>query len=76
MSEAIAALFGTHGQTIPNPHRSAAAFHDNFVNLLNGGAAQYLSAEVANRSKRYRASGAGGAAAGTPTETPQRSRQR
>lgn len=48
VSAAITALLGTHAQEFQVVNAQAAAFHDNFVNQLNGGAAQYLSAEAAN----------------------------
>ncbi len=48
VSSAISAALGTHAQEFQALRARAAAFHDEFVNLLNGGAAQYLSAEAAN----------------------------
>ncbi len=48
VSAAITALFGTHAQEFQNLCAEAAAFHDGFVKLLNGGAAHYLSTEIAN----------------------------
>ena len=48
VSAAITALFGTHAQEFQALSAKAAAFHNDFVNLLNGGAAQYLNTEVAN----------------------------
>jgi hypothetical protein len=48
VSAAITALFGTHAQQFQALSAKAAAFHDEFANLLNGGAAQYLNTEVAN----------------------------
>lgn len=48
VSAAITALFGSHAQQFQAVSAQAAAFHDQFVNLLNGGAEQYLSTEVAN----------------------------
>ncbi len=48
VSAAVTALFGAHGQQFQALSAKASAFHDEFVNLLNGGAAQYVSAEVAN----------------------------
>lgn len=45
VSAAITALFDTHAQALS---AKAAAFHDEFANLLNGGAAQYVSTEAAN----------------------------
>lgn len=48
VSAAITALFGKYGQEFQALGAKAATFHDEFVNLLRGGAAQYLSTEVAN----------------------------
>ncbi|BCI87164.1 hypothetical protein NIIDMKKI_23700 [Mycobacterium kansasii] len=48
VSEAITALFGMQAQEFQTVSAMAAAFHDNFVSLLNGGVAQYVSAEAAN----------------------------
>jgi hypothetical protein len=48
VSAAVTALFGTRGQEFQALSAKAAVFHDQFVNLLNGGAAQYVSTEVAN----------------------------
>lgn len=48
VSAAITALLGTHAQQFQAANAQAASFHDNFVNLLNGGAAQYVSTELAN----------------------------
>lgn len=48
VSVAISRLFGTYGQKFQAVTAQAAAFHDEFVSLLNGGAAAYLGAELAN----------------------------
>ena len=48
VSLAISRLFGTYGQEFQALSAQAAAFHDEFVSLLNGGAAAYLSTELAN----------------------------
>jgi hypothetical protein len=48
VSAGVTALFGAHAQEFQALSTKAAAFHDEFVNLLNGGAAQYLTTEVAN----------------------------
>ncbi|WP_156764949.1 PE family protein, partial [Mycobacterium sp. 1081908.1] len=48
VSSAIAALFNTHALDFQALGARAAAFHAEFVGLLNGGAAQYLSTEAAN----------------------------
>jgi hypothetical protein len=50
VSAAITAVFGTHAQGFQAASAKAAAFHDDFVNLLNGGAAKYVGAEAANSS--------------------------
>lgn len=48
VSVAISRLFGAYGQEFHAVTAQAAAFHDEFVSLLNGGAAAYLSTEIAN----------------------------
>jgi PE family len=48
VSIAISQLFGAHGREFQAASARAAAFHDEFVGLLNRGAAAYLSTEVAN----------------------------
>jgi PE family len=48
VSAAVTALFGTHAQQFQALTTKAAAFHEEFVNLLNGGAAQYVHTEIAN----------------------------
>ena len=50
VSAAIAALFGAHGQQYQSAVGRAAAFHDQFVSLLNASAGSYASAEAANTS--------------------------
>jgi hypothetical protein len=48
VSSAIARIFDSHGQEFAAANAGAASFHADFVKLLNGGAAQYVSAEIAN----------------------------
>nr|WP_082994203.1 PE family protein [Mycobacterium gordonae] len=48
ISSAITTLFGTHGQEFAAVNARAAAFQAEFVKLLNGGALQYVNAEIAN----------------------------
>ncbi len=48
VSIAVSQLFGTYGKQFQALSAQAAAFHDHFVSLLNGGAAAYLNTEVAN----------------------------
>ncbi|OBG28452.1 hypothetical protein A5672_03990 [Mycobacterium alsense] len=48
VSAAISQLFGTYGREFQAAAARAAAFHDEFVSLLNGGAAAYLGTEIAN----------------------------
>jgi PE family len=48
VSAAITALFGAHAQQFHALTTKAAAFNDEFVNLLDGGAAQYVSTELTN----------------------------
>jgi PE family len=44
----FAALFATHGQAYQALSTQATAFHQQFVQLMNAGAAQYASVEAAN----------------------------
>ncbi|MCV7089948.1 PE family protein, partial [Mycobacterium interjectum] len=48
VSAAVSALFGEYGQTYQALSAQAASFHQQFVQLLNGGATQYALAEAAN----------------------------
>ncbi|MCV7078551.1 PE domain-containing protein [Mycobacterium szulgai] len=46
VSLAISQLFGAHGQEFQLLSAQATAFHDEFVNMLNAGAAAYSNAEA------------------------------
>lgn len=48
VSAVIAALFGGHAQVFQALSSQAAVFHQQFVQLMNGGATQYASAEATN----------------------------
>src|SRR6516162_5996588 len=48
VSAAIAAVFSAHGQGFQALGARAAAFHEQFVQALTGGANAYVSAEAAN----------------------------
>jgi PE family len=48
VSAGIAALFSGHAQVFQALSSQAAAFHQQFVQLMNGGATQYASAEATN----------------------------
>lgn len=50
VSAGIAALFGAHAQAYQALSAQAALFHDQFVQLMSGGAAQYALTEAANAS--------------------------
>jgi hypothetical protein len=50
VSEAVAALFGAHAQAYQALSAQAAAFHNQFVQLMGVGAGQYAAAEAANAS--------------------------
>lgn len=54
VSAAIAALFATHGQAYQELSAHAVAFHEQFVQLMSAGAAQYASAEAAAKRWRWR----------------------
>lgn len=61
VSLALSELFGTYGQQFQSLSDEAAAFHKEFVSLLNGGAATYLGAEITNAQQVMTASGAAAA---------------
>lgn len=72
VSAAVTALFGARGQEFQALSAKAATFHDEFVNLLNGGAAQYVSTEVANARQTVMNAlntTSAGAAAASPAQT-------
>lgn len=69
ISTAISNLLGKHGQQFQALSAQTAAYHDKFVKLLNGGAAQYLSTEFANVQQTLATTGSVGAAAATPMDT-------
>jgi PE family len=48
VSAAVAALFGAHGQQYQEINAGIAAFHDQFVQTLLGGAQAYAATESAN----------------------------
>ncbi|SPM31521.1 PE family protein, partial [Mycobacterium terramassiliense] len=48
VSTAVAALFGGYGREFHTLSAKAAAFHDQFVRALTGGASSYVEAEAAN----------------------------
>ena len=48
VSAAVQSLFAVHAQAYQSVGARIAAFHSQFVSLLNGGAASYLSTEIAN----------------------------
>ncbi len=50
VSAAIAAVFSAHGQGFQALSAQAAAFHDQFVQALNGARGAYAAAEAANAS--------------------------
>ena len=56
VSAAIASLFSSHAEHYQALNAQAAAFHNQFTNLLNAGAGSYVTAEIANTQ----AAGTGG----------------
>lgn len=48
VSAGVTTFFARYAQEFQTLNAQAASFHDEFVKLLNGGAAQYLNTEVAN----------------------------
>ncbi|WP_310786297.1 PE family protein [Mycobacterium sp. Z3061] len=67
ISSAITRLFGSHGQEFAAVNARASAFHAEFVKLLNGGALQYVNAEIANAQQTL-SSLLGGASVVNPAE--------
>jgi len=65
ISVAISRLFGAYGQEFQAVNSQAAAFHAEFVRLLNGSAAAYLSADIVNAEQALL-----GGAVGFPTAAP------
>ncbi len=65
VSAAVQSLFTTYAQGYQAVSAQAAAFHSQFVSLLSGGAARYLSTEIANVQQGL-ASVTNGAAAPVP----------
>ena len=51
VSAAIAALFGAHAQAYQALSAQAAAFHSQFVQLMNAGRGAYAGAEAANATR-------------------------
>jgi len=46
VSAAVAQVFGTHGEAYQALNARASAFHQQFVQLMNGSASQYFTAEA------------------------------
>ena len=51
VSAGVAALFGNFGQEFQAASAQAQAFHAEFVNAMNAGAAAYVSTEAANAGR-------------------------
>lgn len=69
VSASIAALFDAHSQVYQALSAQAAAFHSQFVQLMNGGAMQYAVAEAANATPLQTAAAPASMAAQVPTMT-------
>jgi len=77
VSAGIAALFGAHSQVYQALSAQAALFHQQFVQLMSGGATQYALTEAANASPLQTvgqsalgsAASAGSVVAGVPAAT-------
>ena len=54
VSAAIASLFSGHAEAYQALSAKASAFHQQFVQLLNGGAASYAQTEAANAEQAAR----------------------
>lgn len=68
VSATIAALFGAHAEVYQALSAQAAMFHQQFVEIMSGGAAQYALAEAANASPLQTVEQAALGAVGTPTQ--------
>ncbi|OBH74834.1 PE family protein, partial [Mycobacterium mantenii] len=66
VSASIAALFDAHSQVYQALSAQAAAFHSQFVQLMNGGATQYALAEAANTTPLQTAAAPASVAAQVP----------
>ncbi len=83
VSEGIAGLFGAHGQAYQALSAQLESFHQEFVGLLSGGAAQYAGAEAAGANPLQAleqqfldvVNGPQPAADGTPTSWQRRQRR-
>src|SRR3954470_7701284 len=51
VSAAISQLFASYGQEFQSVSSQGAAFHAEFVRLLNGSAAAYIGADIANAAQ-------------------------
>jgi PE family len=67
VSLALSELFGAYGQQFQMLSAEAAAFHNEFVSVLNGGAAAYLSTEIAAQQAMTSANVAANSALGSFT---------
>src|ERR1700756_4305982 len=67
VSAAVRSIFTAHAQGYQSLSAQVAAFHSQFVSLLNGGAATYLSSEIANARQIL---GSGGTAAASVPDAP------
>jgi PE family len=67
VSLAASELFGAYGQQFQMLSAEAAAFHNEFVSLLNAGAAAYLSTEIAGQQAMTSANVAANSAFGSFT---------
>jgi hypothetical protein len=66
VSAAVQSIFAGHAQAYQSLSAQLSAYHSKFVSLLNGGAAQYLSAEIANAQQTL---GGGAPASAVPAVT-------
>jgi hypothetical protein len=66
VSASIAALFDAHSQVYQTLSAQATTFHSQFVQLMNGGAAQYAFTEAANTSPLQTAAAQASVAAQVP----------
>ncbi|WP_082939653.1 PE family protein [Mycobacterium sp. 852014-50255_SCH5639931] len=69
VSTGIATLFDAHSQVYQALSAQAAVFHNQFVQLMNGGAAHYLATEAANTTPLQSAAAPASMAAQLPAVT-------
>ncbi|MDT5257256.1 MAG: hypothetical protein QOD10_2336 [Mycobacterium sp.] len=70
VSAAVQSIFATHAQAYQSVSAQMAAFHSQFMSLLNGGAASYLRTEITNAQQALAGASTPVSAAGRITSGP------